>query len=418
MVMVPSQDPDSTAPAAERVAALLADELGYPVYAYVPDCYGGAVEALATGDADVGWLPAVAYVVAHDWYGVDVKLAIERHGFAFYRGQFLVRNDSGISDLAGLAGGNFAFSDPLSTSSFMYPAVHISNTQGMTYATFFNETVFAGSHSDVVRAVYHGDHEGTPIHGGATFEDARWTVVDELPDVFTETKVLTYTPWIPNDTVSVRPGLDVLVAQEVISGLLAIADTPEGQQALDDLYSIGGLAPADDAAYDYVRDVVAAFGLEFESCSESTGVGIEMGGTLVHESPDGVTTTVEIPPELVTQTLQLSYTPLAGVTYAPAGRGDLGCAFDLRAVVSGTLQTVTSLAGPYTMTVVYGDDQAGWASEGSLALYFWDGEQWVREPSSVVNGADNTIVAAPDHFSRWAVLGTPKVFLPIVLMHE
>ena len=418
MVVVPSADAEPIARAAEQVAALLEKETGYRIYAFVTACFGAAVDTLATKEADVGWLPPTTYVLAHDNFGIDVKLATERNGSSAYRGQFLVRSDSGINDLADLAGTNFAFVDPLSTSGYMYPAVQISNTQGITYAAFFSETVFAGSHSDAVRAVYNGEHGGTPIHGGAMYEDARWAIVDEYPDVFSQTEVIAYTGLIPNDTVSVRPGIDAVVSQQVISGLLTIADTQEGQQALYELYSIDGLAPTDDVSYDIVRNVVAAFGLEFESCSEATNVTSDLGGSLSYVDTNGLTTTVQIPQEAVTETLQISYTPIPAITYRPAGLIEIGRSFDLRAVVSGTLQTVSSLPVPYTITVIYADSQVRSVGEGSLALYYWDQGQWAKEPSGAVNADNNTLIATPNHFSRWTVLGIPKVFLPLVLKHR
>ena len=57
--------------------------------------------------------------------------------------------------------------------------------------------------------------------------------------------------------------------------------------------------------------------------------------------------------------------------------------------------------------------------EETLALYSWDGSQWVKEPSSVVDTAANMVTAHPNHFSRWAVLGeTRRVYLPLVLRHR
>ena len=53
--------------------------------------------------------------------------------------------------------------------------------------------------------------------------------------------------------------------------------------------------------------------------------------------------------------------------------------------------------------------------ENTLALYWWDGSQWVREASSAVNNVGNTVTATPNHFSRWAVMGEARrVYLPLV----
>ena len=70
---------------------------------------------------------------------------------------------------------------------------------------------------------------------------------------------------------------------------------------------------------------------------------------------------------------------------------------------------------PYTVTVQYTEAQKGAAVVNSLALYYWNGSRWEKESSSTVNATANTVMATPDHFSTWAVLGeTLRFFLPVV----
>jgi hypothetical protein len=88
--------------------------------------------------------------------------------------------------------------------------------------------------------------------------------------------------------------------------------------------------------------------------------------------------------------------------------------FEVSAVDQAIGQAVQP-AQPYTITVHYTDDERGSVIETTLALYFWNGSQWVKEPSSVVNLHDHTVTAKPNHFSRWAVLGaTHGTYLPII----
>ena len=89
--------------------------------------------------------------------------------------------------------------------------------------------------------------------------------------------------------------------------------------------------------------------------------------------------------------------------------------FEVTAVISATGQPVQP-AQPYTLTVRFTEAERGSAIESTLALYSWDGGQWVREPSSVIDAASKVITATPNHFSLWAVLGkTHHAFLPVVL---
>jgi hypothetical protein len=91
-------------------------------------------------------------------------------------------------------------------------------------------------------------------------------------------------------------------------------------------------------------------------------------------------------------------------------------AFDLSAVYPDTGQLATlALGQTYTVTVHYTDAELGTTAEDTVALHYWDGTQWAKEPSSVVNPATNTVTASPNHLSEWAVLGeTRRVFLPVV----
>ncbi|MFQ5813915.1 MAG: hypothetical protein ACE5I2_12135, partial [Anaerolineae bacterium] len=89
--------------------------------------------------------------------------------------------------------------------------------------------------------------------------------------------------------------------------------------------------------------------------------------------------------------------------------------FEVSAVYGSTGQPAQPTRS-YTVTVGYTDAEKGPAIEDTLALYSWDGSQWVREPTSVVDTDNNTVTATPEHFSLWAVLGeTRRMFLPVVL---
>jgi hypothetical protein len=86
-------------------------------------------------------------------------------------------------------------------------------------------------------------------------------------------------------------------------------------------------------------------------------------------------------------------------------------------VYSGTNQAAQPAPGEsYTVTIEYGEDELGQVDEATLGLYYWDGENWILEPSSKVDIGANTITSTPDHFSIWAVWGEEwwRVYLPMV----
>ncbi|RMF44446.1 MAG: hypothetical protein D6755_09145 [Anaerolineae bacterium] len=70
----------------------------------------------------------------------------------------------------------------------------------------------------------------------------------------------------------------------------------------------------------------------------------------------------------------------------------------------------------YDVTIQYSEEDRGAVIESTLALYYWNGSQWVREPTSSVDTTANTITASPTHFSTWAILGeTRRIYLPLTV---
>jgi len=160
------------------------------------------------------------------------------------------------------------------------------------------------------------------------------------------------------------------------------------------------------------NDEYGLFILQFAPSASATIP--ESGGTLsstpdqtMYTFPAGTFST----PVIVTHTLRLAGVPSTG------NLTGIHHAFDLNAVYSDTGQPAQPASGKtYTVTIAYSDAEKGATIEDTLALYYWDGSQWVKEPSSVVDVAANTVTAHPNHFSLFAVLGeTRRAYLPVVL---
>lgn len=95
----------------------------------------------------------------------------------------------------------------------------------------------------------------------------------------------------------------------------------------------------------------------------------------------------------------------------------VGHTFEVTAVYSDTNRSAQLVPGrTYTLTIRYTDVKRGPAIEATLALYYWDGSQWVREPSSAVDPEANIVIAHPDRMGTWAVLGeTRRIYLPVAM---
>jgi phosphonate transport system substrate-binding protein len=267
MAFVPSADSQKVLSSGEPLGRQLQEATNLNFRVSVPTSYTAVIEAMGAGQIDVGWLAPFAYVLAHDKNGSQVILASIRQGSKTYRSQIVVRADSGINTIEELRGKRFAFVEPASASGFLFPNALLAG-RNIDYRTFFSETIFAGGHDRVIIAVYNRQ-----VDGGASFgnsietgppTDARTLVQGTIPDVMTAVKPIAQTDPIPNDTVSVRRGLDENLTRLIREGLLYVQGTPQGQQSLRDLYNINGLAPADDRDYDSIRNAARALNLDLE----------------------------------------------------------------------------------------------------------------------------------------------------------
>ena len=271
MAFVPSGESQTILQTGNQVAHLLEVATGYRFESFVATSYAGVIEAMGAGRADIGWLNSFSYVIAHQKYGVEVRLVTVRFGLPYYRAEIIAQSASGINSLADLKGKRFAFVDPASTSGYLFPLAGLKKA-GYDPAKFFGQTVFAGSHNNVVLAVYQGRAEA-----GAVFEDARASVQKTLPDVMQKLKVIWKSDPIPNDTVSFRKDLPADVKDRVSTALLRFSQDPVGLEALKSLYEIEALADYQllvtkykvtasslDAFYDPVRDVARYAGINLE----------------------------------------------------------------------------------------------------------------------------------------------------------
>jgi hypothetical protein len=141
------------------------------------------------------------------------------------------------------------------------------------------------------------------------------------------------------------------------------------------------------------------------------------GGSIISSLDN---TTYTFPPGGFSEAVTVTHTPLLPADVSlPGNIVVAGHVFDVSAV-NASDGGAASPAKPYTITVQYRESEKGPASESTLALYYWDGFQWLRESTSVVNTSSNMVTATPNHFSMWALGGTAPhhAYLPVVLRNH
>ncbi|MDP8231816.1 MAG: phosphate/phosphite/phosphonate ABC transporter substrate-binding protein [Candidatus Zophobacter franzmannii] len=261
MYFVPSMEASTIVTSGQAIADYLHEATGYYYEIKVPTSYAAVIEAMGTDQADIGWLATFAYILANSKFGAEVAMTTVRNGLKAYRGEFITYAGSGIETIEDIAGRTVGYTDAASTSGYIYPSA-ILKMKGIEP----KRTRFVGSHPASVMAVYQKN-----IDVGCTFwsppnkegvpMDARQKILETYPDVFEKVKIVDFTDWIPNDTVTFRKEFPADMREKIVSALEKGFEDPKIKQMLFDLYQIDGLERATDADYDVVRKTLDTLGM-------------------------------------------------------------------------------------------------------------------------------------------------------------
>jgi phosphonate transport system substrate-binding protein len=269
LALAPSANTQELVAGGEAIAAKLGEITGYTFKVTVPTNYAALVEAMGSGNAHVGFLPTVPYIVAYAKGYATVGLTTLRNGADHYAYQLVVHADrvadgtftlyydeataantaDAATALAQFADKKPCYTDPLSSSGYLVPAGFFASNNIKTKAG-----AWVQGHPTIIKSIYLSP-KGEICDFGATFVDARTNVTEDLPDVNDKVKIVWVSdPIIPNDTISLIATMPDDMRQKIVDAFLEIVGTEEGLQLLKDGgYSIGGLKAVDDSFFDDYR---------------------------------------------------------------------------------------------------------------------------------------------------------------------
>jgi phosphonate transport system substrate-binding protein len=265
MGFTPAESTDRVNTNGATLARLLEKSTGYHFEVYVASDYTALVEAMRSNQVQIGWLAPFAYVLAEQKAGAKVLLKSVRHGQPSQFSAIVVRENSGIKKLEDLKGKTIAWTDPSSSSGHILPK-SVLVSQGIDPDKFFSRQTFAGSHETAVLSVMNGT-----VDAAATYSDNQegssgsWSKFGKNMEKAPALKAVFVTPPMPSDTVSVSKAFyeqDPARSAKISDALMALAQQPEGLQALKDLYSIEGLVKASSEEYAPLRAAALKLGYD------------------------------------------------------------------------------------------------------------------------------------------------------------
>lgn len=254
----PSVDANRISLNAKDLLDYLEKETGYYFTSAYPTSYIAVVEAFGSNKADIAMINTFSYLMVNEMYGAEALLRIVRdQGETTYRGQILVRTDSGIESIDQLNGKSFAFVDASSTSGYILPKSMLDKRHIM-----LGETVFGMRHDNVVMMVYQKQvdagaaYYSPPDTVTGQIYDARMRVEQQYPDVAKKLKIIALTESIPNDPFVFRKDLPQEMKEKITSALIRFVSTPIGKKAMYEISDIRGLITTKDSDYDVLRRIL------------------------------------------------------------------------------------------------------------------------------------------------------------------
>ncbi len=269
-----SRNDEDVLTAGETIAAQLESLTGFKIVAVAPTTELELVEDFGKGNAHIAVLSPFGYLLAFENQYVTAALASVRNDQTLYGAQFIVNRDSEFQPFYDEARGeNTAeaedaliqfkdkkpcWSDKASPSGYVVPLGLLNQAKVPVRSGAFLE-----GQPSVVRAVYNADI----CDFGATFIDARQSPALEASysDVLDRVTVIWRIPAIiPYENVSFSRRLPLEMRRVLLRAFVDLMVTPEGKAAMQTVYGIDTLQPADDTLYSEFEKYVKASKLSLE----------------------------------------------------------------------------------------------------------------------------------------------------------
>jgi phosphonate transport system substrate-binding protein len=165
----------------------------------------------------------------------------------------IARKDHGIRTVKDLGGKTFAFVDPSSTSGHLFPKAGLIKA-GYNPDTYFSRAIFSGGHDASALAVQNGKVDAAAIADAMV--DIAYSRGMLKQD---EVAVIWASDPIPGVPVAYRRDLPADLKAKIRASFGRIRNMPWGPKA-----TIKRWVPAEDSAYDVVRDTAKLLNLDLK----------------------------------------------------------------------------------------------------------------------------------------------------------
>lgn len=264
LAFIPAEDAAKTLSDNKELIAYLKQVFGIEVTGAVGTSYSAVIEAQRAKKVDLAFYGPFSYILGNVEANAQALLQGEtKEGqLATYTSLIITQADSPLTGLADIKGKNFSFVDPASTSGHLVPSYTLLEKAGLHESDY--KPLYAGSHPASYQAVVNKKVDAGAIASDTFAKGIAAGSIDEK-----KVKILDKSSPIPGSPIAVRGDISQADQDLIVQAFLAINDQPADSKLRKvALAGLGSgavkLRKADDHAYDELRKIPAAIGIDIK----------------------------------------------------------------------------------------------------------------------------------------------------------
>ena len=235
----------------QDIVDYISEELGVPVEMVFRKSYSEMDRMLERGDVDVAFICSAPYVENKRKFGVELLVAPQVSGSAWYRSYIIVHKDSAIDSFDELEGKAFAYTDPKSNSGKMYPDYRLFVEKGLRPEKFYRKYIYSYSHNKSIELV------AKRVVDGAAVESLVYDYMRKKGSPYVaQTKIIEKSPEFGSPPIVVSTRLPTFLKERLREVLLRMHLEPKGKKILDAMF-IDRFVSVPDENYDSIRRMEA-----------------------------------------------------------------------------------------------------------------------------------------------------------------
>ncbi len=207
-------------------------------------------ELLRLRELDFAFICSGAYVEAEKEFDAEILAVPLIKGKSNYYAYIIVRNDSGFARFEDLKGYDFAFTDPLSNTGYLYPT-YLVKKMNLSEDKFFSHVIYTYAHDYSIQAVEN------KIVDAASVDSIIFDYIKaNNPQNVHNLKIIKKSVPFGIPPVVVHPKIESDLKKELQSVFLNMSADPQGKEILSHL-DIDRFVLGKDSEYDSIRKMKA-----------------------------------------------------------------------------------------------------------------------------------------------------------------